>query len=75
MPRGQAGWGWGSEVWETGGWLQVFCIGMMCCAACVFGLILGELQVLPATAHVSVLRVGSQRAGFEYALDTTQGRI
>ena len=59
MPRGQAGWGWGSEVWETGGWLQVFCIGMMCCAACVFGLILGELQVLPATAHVSVLRVTS----------------
>ncbi len=34
---------------------QIFCVFMMCTAACVFGLILGELQEIYASANTKVL--------------------
>jgi hypothetical protein len=34
--------------------VQVFCVFMMCTAACVFGLILGELQEIYAAANSKV---------------------
>jgi hypothetical protein len=35
--------------------LQLFCIAMMCTAACLFGIILGELQQIFSVSHARYL--------------------
>ncbi len=40
--------------------VQVFCIVMMCSAACFFGLILGELEEIYASANMKVTSMSIQ---------------
>ncbi len=61
MPKGMG------IAWRPARGRQIFCVFMMCTAACVFGLILGELQEIYASANMKA-RIHFKRIVYWYLI-------